>query len=70
MALGQYTSIPYEFIGETLQDLNIKFIKRHKIGPFTVDYFLPDLNVVLEYYEPEYFYPLQTQLTEFIKYKS
>jgi hypothetical protein len=58
-----------EKISKTLDSLNINFSREFSRDGYVYDYFLPDLNIVLEYDGPDHFYPLQTQLKEKYKFR-
>ncbi len=54
---------------KTLKLLNIKYIEEYPMDGYTLDYFLPDLNIALEYSGPDHYYPIQTQLNEKTKFR-
>jgi hypothetical protein len=58
-----------EKLSKTLDTLNIQFSKEFSRDGYIYDYFLPELNIVLEYDGPDHFYPLQTQLKEKFKFR-
>ncbi len=54
---------------DILQVLNIQFISNYEKYYQQFDYYLPDLDLYLEFLGPDHFYPLQTQLKEKSKNK-
>jgi hypothetical protein len=56
-------------IKNTLVKFGIKYEEEYKRDGYKYDYYLPELNAVLEYDGPDHFYPLQTQLNETNKFR-
>lgn len=56
-------------IKKFLDILGVKYIEEFRHKQYTYDYFLPDLNAILEFHGPDHFYPLQTQLDEKNKFR-
>ena len=54
---------------KTLNIMKIKYIEEYEIDGYFIDFFLPDLNIGLEYNGPNHYYPLQTQFNEKTKFR-
>jgi very-short-patch-repair endonuclease len=56
-------------IGDYLKLLKYDIIEQFQIDNYTVDYFIKDKNLIVEYFGPVHFYPLQTQIDQMSKFR-
>jgi len=56
-------------IKKYLKILNIEFLEEYTEDGFAYDYYLPKLNIVLEFDGPIHFYPLQIQFLDWNKFR-
>ena len=58
-----------EKLVKSFKNLKIKYLEQHRIKNYISDYYLPDLNTIVEYFGPDHFYPLQTQIDQKSKFR-
>lgn len=63
------TSQTQTHVKQTLEKLKIKYKEEYDRDHYKYDYYLPELDIIVEYHGPLHFYPLQTQLTEKDKFR-
>jgi very-short-patch-repair endonuclease len=57
-------------VGEYLKaNKQYNIIEQYKIDSYTVDFFIKDKGIIVEYFGPLHFYPLQTQVDQLSKFR-
>jgi very-short-patch-repair endonuclease len=56
-------------LGIYLRNLKLDPLEQYKIDTYSVDYYIKESNLIIEYFGPKHFYPLQTQIDQMSKFR-